>query len=164
MAGFRAASGLARGVLVAGLLAGLLLVIAEFSTIASVDVASGSCEVINDANPSLADRCSLSGFERHGGAFLMLGLVVAAMAWGAGVGGSRPAGVALLGIGALVIVLSLVLDLPQTHKTGAIGRNFEGASGHAGAGLYLELLGGAVAAAAGLVSLVRPEDEANKVT
>ena len=148
----------------AGLLAGLLLVIAEFSTIASVDVASGSCEVINDANPSLADRCSLSGFERHGGAFLMLGLVVAAMAWGAGVGGSRPAGVALLGIGALVIVLSLVLDLPQTHKTGAIGRNFEGASGHAGAGLYLELLDGAVAAAAGLVSLVRPEDEANKVT
>jgi hypothetical protein len=159
MAGFRAAtgsaSGLALALTVAGMIAGLLLIVTEFTTIASVDVASGSCEVINDSDPSLADRCSLSGFERHGGAFVLLGLMTAAMAWGAGVGRSRPAAVALLAIGALVIVLSLALDLPQTHKTGAIGRNFEGATAKAGLGLYLELVAGVLAAAAGVVGLVR---------
>jgi hypothetical protein len=139
------------------MIAGLLLVVSEFSTIAKVDVASGSCEVINDSDPKLADRCSLSGFERHGGAFLLLGLMAGAMAWGAGVGGARPAAMALLAIGGLVLALSLALDLPQTHKTGAIGRNFEGAKGKAGAGLYLELLGGALAAGVGLVRLSRRE-------
>ena len=163
MRGFRAAtrsaSGFALALTVAGVIAGVLLVITEFSTVASVQMRGGaSCEVINDSDPALADRCSLSGFERHGGAFILLGLMTAAMAWGAGVGRSRPAGLALLAIGALVIALSLALDLPQTHKTGAIGRNFEGASAKAGAGLYLELLAGALAAATGLAALARRSD------
>ena len=162
MAGFRAAtrsaSRFALVLTVTGMVAGLLLVISEFSTIASVQLRHGtSCEVINDSDPSLADRCSLSGFERHGGAFILLGLLAGAMAWGAGVGRSRPAALALLAIGALVVVLALTLDLPQTHRTGAIGRNFEGASGKAGAGLYLELLGGALAAGAGAARLLRRE-------
>jgi hypothetical protein len=155
----RSASGFAKAVTVAGLLAGLLLVVSEFSTIASVELRHGtSCEVINDSDPSLADRCSLSGFERHGGAFILLGVMTAAMAWGAGIGRSSPAAAALLAIGALVIALSLTLDLPQTHRTGAIGRNFEGARGKAGAGLYLELAGGALAAAAGVARLTRREE------
>jgi hypothetical protein len=162
MTGFRAAtrsaSGFALAVTVAGIIAGLLLVVTEFTTIASVDVASGSCEVINDSDPSLADRCSLSGFERHGGAFVLLGLMTGAMAWGAGLGRSRPAGMALVGIGALVLALSLALDRPQTHKTGAIGRNFEGATARAGPGLYLELIAGALAAGAGVARLVRPAE------
>lgn len=162
MGGFRAAtrsaSGFALAVTVAGLIAGLLLVVTEFTTIASVDVASGSCEVINDSDRALADRCSLSGFERHGGAFILLGLMTGAMAWGAGVGRSRPAAVALLAIGGLVLVLSLFLDLPQTSKTGAIGRNFEGATAGAGTGLYLELIAGGLAAWAGVARLVRREE------
>jgi hypothetical protein len=162
MAGFRAAtrsaSGFARALTVAGIVAGLLLVVSEFSTIASVQLRGGtSCEVINDSDPSLADRCALSGFERHGGAFILLGLMTGAMAWGAGIGRSRPAAVALMAIGTLVIALSLTLDLPQTHRTGAIGRNFEGATAKAGAGLYLELLGGALAAGAGAARLLRRE-------
>src|SRR3954447_9517652 len=161
MTGFRAAtrsaSGFALALTIAGMIAGLLLVVTEFTTVASVDVASGSCEVINDSDPALADRCSLSGFERHGGAFILLGLMTGAMAWGAGVGRSRPAAVALLAIGALVLALSLTLDLPQTHRTGAIGRNFEGATAKAGPGLYLELLGGALAAGAGAARLLRRE-------
>src|SRR5947207_1471246 len=86
-----------------GAVGALLLLISEFSTIAAVDVAHGSCKVINDANPALADRCSLSGFERHGGAFLLLGLIALAMAWGAGIGRSRPASLALIVAGAIVI-------------------------------------------------------------
>ena len=162
MAGFRAAtrsaSHFALVLTVAGMIAGLLLVVSEFSTIASVQLRGGaSCEVINDSDPSLADRCSLSGFERHGGAFILLGLLAGAMALGAGVARSSPAGAALVAIGALVIALALTLDLPQTHRTGDIGRNFEGATAKAGAGLYLELLGGALAGAAGVARLVRRE-------
>src|SRR5215210_3456470 len=83
--GLRASGGVAIGVAATGALAALLLALTEFLTVASVDVASGSCQVINDANPELADRCTLSGFERHGGAFVLLALLTLAMALGAGV-------------------------------------------------------------------------------
>ena len=153
----RASGGVAIGVAAAGALSALLLAVTEFLTVASVDVASGSCQVINDSNPALADRCSLSGFERHGGAFLLLAVLVLFMAIGASAGRSRPAAVALLVIGALVLGITLGLDLPQTHQTGAIGRDFEGASGAAGPGLFTELLGGLLALGAGGVRLLRPD-------
>ena len=80
-------------VTVLGALAGVLMIVSELTTVASVDVAKGSCEVINDANPSLADRCSLSGLERHGGALILIGLLV--LLDGVGPGSAvagRPAG------------------------------------------------------------------------
>jgi len=135
-------------------LAALLLVATEFSSVASVDVASGSCEVINDSNPDLADRCTLSGFERNGGAFLLLAALALVMTWGAGIGESRPAAVALVCVGALVLVWALLVDLPVTDETGAIGRNFEGATAAPGPGLVLELVAGALALAAGGVRLL----------
>jgi hypothetical protein len=135
------------------LVAAALLFASEFSTVASVDVASGSCEVIQDTDPALADRCQLSGFERNGGSFLLVGAVIAAMGWGAGVGRSRPAAVALLVLGVVVVVWSLAVDLPVTNQTGALGESFEGASASAGAGLWLELLAGALAAGAGVAAL-----------
>jgi hypothetical protein len=150
-----AAGGLAIGITVVGAIAGVLMVVSEFMTVASVDVASGSCEVINDADPSLADRCSLSGFERHGGALILIGVLALLMAWGAGVGGSRPAGAALVVAGAMVLGIAVLADLPVTDDTGAIGRNFEGASASAGSGLYLELVAGALAVLAGLTRVLR---------
>ena len=138
-------------ILAVGILAALLIFVSEFTTIAAVDVAENDCEVI--ANLDERDRCSLSGFERHGGAFLLIGLFAAAMAWGAGAGQSRPAAVALVAIGVLVGVIALALDLPETGETGAIGRNFEGAEGERGFGFYLEIAGGLLAAAAGIMAL-----------
>ena len=142
-------------VLVLGLAGGVLLIAVEFTTIASVDVAQGACDVINDASPAIADRCSLSGFERHGGAFLILGALAAVMAIGAGRRGSRPAGVAMIAIAGIVLVLALARDLPETRETGAIGDNFEGASASAGPGLYLEIAAGLLLAAGGALSLAR---------
>ncbi len=121
---------------------------------ATVDVASGSCEVIQDTDPELADRCELSGLERNGGAFILLALLAAVMAFGAARGDSRPAAIALVVIGALVLAWALFVDLPVTDETGAIGRNFEGAEAAAGPGLTLEILGGVLIAAAGLVALL----------
>jgi hypothetical protein len=141
-------------VLALGLAGALLLVATEFTAVATVDVASGSCEVIQDTDPELADRCELSGLERNGGAFILLALLAAPMAWGAGPGHSRPAAFALVAIGALVLAWTLLVDLPVTDETGAIGRNFEGAAGAAGPGLTLEVLGGAVLVAAGLAAVL----------
>ena len=100
------------------LVAGLLLVAAEFSTIASVNVDDESCQVLYDTRPELADRCSLSGFERHGGALLLLGLV----AVGAGFFSRRPgatasAGAVLLAVGVLTLGLALIGDLPASTSS-----------------------------------------------
>ena len=142
-----------------GLAGALLLLATEFTAVATVDVASGSCEVIQDTDPELADRCELSGLERNGGAFVLLAVLAAVMAFGAARGGSRPAAIALVVIGALVLAWALFVDLPVTDETGAIGRNFEGAEAAAGPGLTLEILGGVLIAVAGLVALLtRPSD------
>ena len=146
------------GVTALGVVAGVLLVVTLFMTITSVDVANGSCEVINDANHALADRCSLSGFERHGPAFALLGLVCIVMAVGAGMGGSRPAAVALIGIGLVAIVITVLTDFPESGQTGAIGQSFEGAKAAKGIGLYAELLAGALATAAGVIRLANPRE------
>jgi hypothetical protein len=154
---FQGASPLAIGVAAAGIVAAVLLILSEFSSIASVDVASGSCEVINDSNPELAERCDLTGFERQPVVRTLLGLAIATMAIGAGLGGSRPAAVAMIVFGALVLGLGLLVDRPITDDTGAIGRNFEGATSEAGIGLTFEILAGALAAAAGALRLLARE-------
>jgi hypothetical protein len=163
IAAFRGAERRALAIALAGGVAGLLMIVTdlppplpEIAPVATVDVAAGACEVINDANPALADRCKLSGFERHGGALLLLGLLAFAMAYGAGIGGSRPAAAALIAIGTVVLVLALLSDLPETTRTGALGRNFEGASGQKGLGFWLELAAAAVAIGAGVAALRRP--------
>jgi hypothetical protein len=150
---FRGATPLAIGIVAAALVAAALLVATEFSTVASVDVANTSCEVIQDSDPQLADRCSLSGLERNGGSFVLVAVLIAAMGWGAGMGRSRPAAAALVVLGLAVLAWALLVDLPVTDETGALGNNFEGARGKAGIGLTLEIAAGLLAAAAGALRL-----------
>jgi len=150
-----AVDGLALAVTGAGIMAAVLMVLADFLPIVSFDVASASCEVINDTNPELADGCEQSGFERHGPALVLLALVVATMAWGAGLGGSRPAAAALVLVGVVVLAIGLLIDLPVTDDTGAIGPGFEGARAQAEIGFTLELAAGVLAAVAGAARLLR---------
>jgi hypothetical protein len=150
---FRGATPLAIGIVVGALVAAALLVATEFSTVASVDVANTSCEVIQDSDPGLADRCSLSGFERNGGSFLLVAALIAVMGWGAGFGRSRPAAVALVALGFCVLAWALLVDLPVTDDAGALGSTFEGARGRAGIGLTLEIVAGLAAIAAGAIRL-----------
>jgi hypothetical protein len=138
-------------VLALGLLGAVLLILAEFSTVASVEIPGRTCREIADV--AAVDRCSLSGFERHGGAFLLLGGLAGVMALGAGRGSSRPAAVALVVIGLLVLGLALFRDLPESKRTGAVGVTYEGASGNAGLGLYLEVAAGVLLAGAGGLAL-----------
>jgi hypothetical protein len=134
------------------------MLLTEVTTVVSIDLRNTSCEVIYDSSPGLADDCSQTGFERSSVALLLLGLLTFAMGSGAAFGRSRPASVALIGIGVVVLAITLLRDLPASDETGAIGRDYAEASAAAGPGLWFELIGGVLAVVAGAVRLARPED------
>jgi hypothetical protein len=133
------------------MLAALLLLASQFATVVSVDVAAGSCEALNDTDPTLAERCVQGGFERHGAAFALLAAAVLALALWAD--RSRPAGLGLIALGAVALGIALLSDLPAAQETGVIGRDYAGAEARAGLGLWLEVAGGALAVLAGLLAL-----------
>src|SRR5215217_7605327 len=119
------------------------MLLAEVTTVISVDLTTTSCEGIYDTNPSLADDCNQVGFERHSAALLLLGLVTFVMGSGAAFGRSRPAAVALVVIGVVVLGLALALYLQASDDTGVIGQDYAQAHASAGTGLWLEVVGGA---------------------
>ena len=61
--------------------------------------------------------------------------------------GSRPAAVALLTIGAVVLAFALARDVPKTQKEGLVGQSYNDARAGAEVGLYTEIAGGALRAA-----------------
>jgi hypothetical protein len=131
-----------------------LMAASSFATVVSVQVAGGSCEVLSETDPALADRCVQTGWERHSVVFLLLGVAAAVMA----ALRSRPAAVALAAFGAVALAVALLGDLPASRETGVVGESFAGANASAGAGLWLELAGGVLVLLAGLAGLAgRPE-------
>jgi hypothetical protein len=151
-------SPLAIAVAATALVAGLLMLLTEVTTVISVDLRRTSCDVIYDSNPKLADGCSQTGFERSSVALLLLGLLTFAMGAGAAFGRSRPAAIALVAIGVVVLGITLLIDLPASDDTGLIGRNYDQASASTGTGFWFELIGGALAIVAGALRLIRPDD------
>ena len=74
----------------AALLAGVLMLLTEVTTVISVELDPTRCEVIYDSSPELADDCSQKGFERHSVALLLLGLLTFVMGAGAAFGSRGP--------------------------------------------------------------------------
>jgi hypothetical protein len=144
-------------VLLLAAVAGIALVVAEFSTLIRIDVATGSCKLIEETNPTLADRCITTGAEHHGFALVAVGVLVLAMGWGAAVGASRPAAGALIVAALVTIGIWLFADLPNIHDEGLIGRDYDKAKASPGIAFWLEL-GAAVAAfvAGALALTLRP--------
>ena len=140
-------------VLALGVLGAILLVDAELSTIAAVEIPGRTCREIADVRA--VDRCSLTGLERHGGAFLLLGALAVFMAVGAARGRSRPAAMALIAVGTIVLAIALLRDLPETGRVGLVGITYEGAEARAGSGFYAELVAGVLLAVAGALGLAR---------
>jgi hypothetical protein len=138
--------------------AGVLMLLTEVTTVIRVDLRNTSCEVIYDSNPSLADDCSQTGLERSSVALLLFGLLTFVMGAGAAFGKSRPAALALIAIGAVVLGITLLGDLPASDDTGLIGRDYDQAEASAGVGLWFELAGGILAVLAGLLRVIRPDD------
>jgi hypothetical protein len=80
------------------------------------------------------------------------------MGSGAAFGRSRPAAVALIAIGAVVLGLTLLRDLPASDDAGLIGRDYAQATASAGTGLWFELIAGLLAVVAGGLRVIRPDD------
>ena len=129
------------------------MIVSDFLTLYHVDVGGSGCAQLADTG--LADACSTTGGEHHGYALLILGVLVLVMTWGAAMGESRPAGLALLVLGAAGLAIALGVDLPDVHNTGVIGQRFAEAQAKPGLGFYLELAGSWLAMAAGVVRLLR---------
>lgn len=141
-------------ILCIGVAAALLLVLTEVTTLFSIEVATATCSDL--ADPDLADRCDTTGGEQHSFALVPIAILVGVMAVGAGLGGSRPAGIALVGAGVLVLVITLAFDLPDTTKTGEIGSSFASAEAVKGPAFWFELVAGVLAVAAGVLRLRAP--------
>jgi hypothetical protein len=129
------------------------MIVSDLMTLYHVDVVTARCSDL--ADPGLADACTTTGGEHHGYALLILGVLVLLMTWGAAMGRSTPAGIALLVLGAAGLAIALGVDLPDVHKTGVIGERFAEATAKPGIGFYLELVGSALALAAGALRLAR---------
>lgn len=127
--------------------AAVLLVLTEVTTLFEIEVETAACSDL--ADPGQADACERTGGEQHSYALLPIAVLVAVMGVGAGLGGSRPAGFALLGAGAVVLAITLIGDLPDTTKTGEIGSNFASAEAVKGTAFWLELAGGLLALVSG---------------
>ena len=148
----RSAGPVAAIVLFLGVLAGVLMVVAELSTYREIETLTAACEDL--ASADLKEDCVTSGGEQHGYALVIVALVTWLMAWGAGPGLSRPAAFALVGLGAVVLFIALALDLPDTDVTGAVGRNFDQAKGEAGPAITFEIAAAVALLAAGGLRLL----------
>ena len=147
-------AGLLSGLLLtAGVAAGVLMIVTEFTHIRYVTSITASCS--DFAGKSVRDSCLTIGHQSHSWAVGLLGVFAMLMAFGAAVGRSRPAAVALAVAGAVVLGITLLHDLPSTGKTGQIGFAFAEAKAHKGAAFWFELIGGTLALVAGLAALVR---------
>lgn len=144
-------------VLLLGLAGAVLLVFAELSSIVTINVDMGTCPEL--ADPEVREACDVDGFEQHGGALILLGVVAAVMTLGAARGRSRPAALALLVIAAVVLAFALLRDLPKAGETGLVGIRYEQAEAMAATGLYLEIIGAVALVVTGLATLLRPRED-----
>jgi hypothetical protein len=120
-------------VLGCGLLGALMLVVAEFTTLYTVNSATSSGPIQ-----------TVSTGSHNSYALIPIALVAAALAYGAAIRGSRAALLALGALGIATLLIALTGDLPDAHASGVVGSSathFVSASSSPSAGLYLETIG-----------------------
>ena len=96
-----------------------------------------------------------TGYDRHSVALVLLGTFGAIMMLGA-LRAARPAMIALAATGLIVLLISVIDDLPKLNDTGVWPQasTYEDAQAKAGAGYYLETLSGALMLVSGVGFLV----------
>ena len=149
-----AAGPLAWAVLALGLSAAALMVATEFSTIQSVRIGESTCGA---AEERLRDVCQTGGGEQHNWSLLVLGILAGLLSFGAAIGRSRPAALALGLVGLVVLFVALVLDRPTLDDKRGLEVFFgeRGTQPETGGGYTLELIAGALAVLACAVALLR---------
>jgi hypothetical protein len=118
-----------------GLLAALLLLAAEFTTLFT----------IRQLGHSTAVR-SISTGSHHDYALIPIALLAAVLALSVRRGGGRPALLALAALAVIVFVIALLVDLPDAHRTGLISAagRFQLGRATPSLGFYLETLAAAL--------------------
>jgi hypothetical protein len=121
------------------------LLIAEYSPLYTVVV--GTLET---------PRRSVTAGANHGHALVPVALAALVMTAGAFLRAARAAAVALVGLGAVALVVALAIDLPDTRQSGTLAESvtFSQARAKAASGLGLEIAGGAALIVAGMGLLV----------
>jgi hypothetical protein len=133
-----------------------LLVAAEFSTISFRSIGAGACaDRVGD--PAV---CSTLGHESHSYALLILAVLALPMAWGAAIGRSRAASLAVVAVGVGVLVIGLLIDAPKLDGKRDLDCCYSKVKGHAGDGFKIELAGGVLLVLAGGLALARPRPAA----
>jgi hypothetical protein len=118
-----------------GLLAALLLLVAEFTTLFT----------IRQLGRSTVIRSVTTG-SHHDFALIPIALLVAVLGLALRRGSGRPALLALAALAVITLLIALLVDLPDAHRTGLIsaGGRFQVGRATPGLGFYLETLGAAV--------------------
>ena len=126
-------SGVTASVLGAGLLAALLLIVAEFTTLYDVKTTTGGLLVK-----------SVSTGSHNSYALIPIALLAGLLAFAVWRAASRPALLALGVLGVLALLIGLLGDLPDAHASGLIGSStthYSVATSRPSAGFYMETLG-----------------------
>jgi hypothetical protein len=113
-------------------LAVILLVVSEFLPLYHVLVGALETETRSE-----------TGWRNHAFAMLLLGLATLPMLVGA-LRGARPAMYAIAGIGLVVIIIALSVDLPAAKESGTLRESvsYEDARAEPASGFFVETLGG----------------------
>src|ERR1700730_8644694 len=98
------------GILAGGFLGALLLLVAEFTVLFEVHVASTTVPLK-----------SVTAGSHHSYALVPIALVAAALAFGVWRAASRPALLAIGVMGVIALLITLLGDLPDAHAKGLVG-------------------------------------------
>jgi hypothetical protein len=121
---------------VGGLLAALLLVVSEFTTLFTVSAAVKTIPMR-----------SVNTGSHHSYAMALIGVCGAFLAYGVWRAGSRPALLAVGVLGVIALLIAFLGDLPDAHTSGLVGgggTTYAIAHSTPSAGMYLETLGALV--------------------
>jgi hypothetical protein len=149
----RLPDGVRLGLFAAGLAGVAGLVLATFSTVIRITVGTTTRLANLDT--------SLSGWDRHGPALLVVAGLALVMLFGAA-RGAFPAAAAVLACGVAALFVVVAFDVPHLDDTGQVGRLYSDASAGPGAGFWLELGGGVLlcVSGGGLLALAHRSDGA----
>jgi hypothetical protein len=133
-----------------GVVAAVLLVVADFSQISYRTIGIGAC--VDRAGTGV---CTTSGHESHAWALVILAPFALMMAWGAVIGRSRAAGLALIMIGVAVLVITLAIDQPKLDDKRGLDTLYDDVVGHTGSAFKVELVAAVLLVLVGGLALMR---------
>jgi len=127
-----------------GIAGPILAVVASFASVIKIEVEGISHPLFTQ-----------SGFDRHSVALILLAVFGAAMVLGA-LRGARPAMIALAATGVVVLLISILGDVPHLDDTGVWPQagSYEDAAASAGLGFYLETAAGVLMLFSGIGFLI----------